>query len=202
MDKLILFLLVSMCCAIFSCKSDTQVKKVASPIVITDEHGNKLTRVNPDSIENPDDITILRNMHIPIDAGMISTLRTEALTELNDWWKKHDKKSFIALDQDLYVYDRVHNGEVLSAPGQYADYWVDYNEDLTYTYGMNQKELGSGKYYFDGDKMKLLMVDNDENIKPRKYDVKTVGEALIIVGDPQYKDNNFQAKLEKAQQKP
>ena len=45
------------------------------------------------------------------------------------------------------------------------------------------------------EKAFLLLIDDNEGMKPQEFEVKMNNDMLVIVGHYTYKDNNMQAKL-------
>lgn len=187
---------------LISCKNDKTETREPEVETIVDEQGNVLAEKKNYEIKNPDKLTIIRNMHINISPEMITDMVNVAKSELKKRWVASNKTSHISLDQDLYEYERVHDGNEMSEPGDYDGYWLDFEEDLTYSYGYKNEVQGKGTYDYNVEKSDILMVDDDPKIKPRNYEVKMGGEVLIVVGRPKYKDNNFQCKLKKVQNRP
>ena len=73
--------------------------------------------------------------------------------------------------------------------------WIDFKENLTYEYGRYDKKEGQGRYTYDLEKGSLLMMDDNEAIKPQEFEVKLRDDMMVIVGLYTYEDNNMQAKL-------
>jgi len=124
-----------------------------------------------------------------------SGMKSRALPILEHRYKETNRKAVIILDKDIWEYEFVFNGKKMSKPGQMAGSWVDFNEDLTYTYGYYEEVQGSGKYTFSIDTRLLLMVDDSDEIKPQEYIAKVYDQTMVLEGNAIYNDNNYNAKL-------
>lgn len=133
-----------------------------------------MTKINPKSIQSMVD-----------DAKVIITHR----------WKETDRKSFIMLDKDLWEYEFIFTGKNMSKPNEYAGYWIDFSEDLTYAYGKYENQLGKGTYTYSLNTGFLLLIDDNSAIKPQEFEAKLFDQTLIMDGNSIYKDNNYNAKL-------
>lgn len=194
---------------IWSCKNDSSSTVENDPVEETTQEeeamympDEKFGLQNQYEVKNPDKLTVMRNMHINLASEKIPPLRESAIEELEAAWKASGKKAHVILDKDLYVFDRIHDGNAMSDDKKFSKFWIDFDKDLTYKYGEGNEEKGSGRYFYNFDNYTLLLVDNDEAIKPNKYDVKLAGEALVLVGRADYHDNNWQAKLRKSTERP
>ena len=127
------------------------------------------------------------------DAKVIAKHRSNALNILNYRLKK-DNTYMAMIEADTWEYAFVFDGE-MSPAGVNAGIWVDFKKDHAYTYGKNGQVQGSGKYNFLLDREELLMVDDNPQIKPFEWTIKSADDTMIMVGTPTYKDNHIQMKL-------
>ncbi len=160
-----------------------------------------LTPVNEGKKGKLKSIEMIKNMRrtTPEKAAFF---KKQALPILRHRQKEGHHKSWIILDKDLWEYDIIFAGKESTKPNQLKGHWVDFAPDLTYTYGYKDKTLGSGEFYFDLDKMVLLMVDDDDHIKPQEYKVILKDDLMILQGTPIYVDNNYQGRLRRIEKKP
>ena len=117
-------------------------------------------------------------------------------------YKETERKSYIMLDKDLWEYEFIFSGKQMSAVNQLKGYWIDFSEDLTYTYGHYQEVMGSGRYTFSLDSGLLLLIDDNKKIKPQEFEAKLFDQTLIMDGNEIYKDNNYNAKLKRIIERP
>ncbi len=134
--------------------------------------------------------------------GEIVLDRKEALDILEHRIKESGKKSFTIIEKDLWVFDGIVKNSQMLIGDSLQGRWIDFKEDLTYDYGRKENKEGSGRYFFDFDKSILLMLDDNEGIKPQEFEVKLRNDMLVIVGMFTYDDNNMQAKLTRAEKAP
>ena len=83
-----------------------------------------------------------------------------------------------------------------------AGEWLDYKDDLTYEYGKFDQVNGGGRYFYNFDESSLLMIDNNAAMKPQEFETKHANDVMILIGQPLYRDNNIQTKLNLAASKP
>lgn len=126
--------------------------------------------------------------------GEVTSMRKVA-TDILASRMKESSKSITIMDKDIWVYDGVVKNSDMTMRDSLGGSWIDFREDLTYEYGRYDKKGGKGKYHYDLDKGLLLMVDENEAIKPQEFEVKLRNDMMVIVGAPTYEDNNLQAKL-------
>ncbi len=111
--------------------------------------------------------------------------------------EKDSNKAWQILDVDMWEYEFEYKNQKISDVGEKAGYWIDFNEDLTYSYGFYENELGAGLYHYNFDNKDLLLLDNDPNKKPLEYKAKIVNAVMVLQGNPTYRDNAYQAKLKR-----
>jgi hypothetical protein len=174
--KTFYFLLVTILLFFIGCKSDFShgkkaEKAISSSYVLFNQAGLK-----------PLEITSMRN-----SAAEVLKLRK----------KEGGNKSYAFIDKDIWIF----GGFVSDAKSLFQDSlngtWIDFKEDLTYTYGSYDQVGGSGQYFYDFEKFNLLMLDDNTAIKPQEFEVKTGNDIIVLVGSFIYKDNNIQAKLDR-----
>lgn len=73
--------------------------------------------------------------------------------------------------------------------------WIDFSEDFTYTYGHNDKKEGSGEYVYNFEKEQLLLIDDNQTMKPQEFKVSITNNDLLLVGSEIYRDNALQVKF-------
>ena len=199
--KNILSLLLIIGCAIlvFSCKSDgakagneesnakTSTKDVIDPIK---------TSLDSDSI-----LAMVTNM-IKIKPHEVAGMKQDAELIINHRLKETGEKSHIILDKGLWEFEFIFVGRARPGPNQLSGYWVDFSEDLTYTFGQYQDVLGGGRYHYSIDSGLLLMINDSDKIKPQEFEAKIFDVTLIMDGNHIYRDNNYNAKLKRITERP
>lgn len=128
----------------------------------------------------------------------IPKLRAQAASIL-EFRSKQGQDSYAIIEADTWEYQFVFDGE-MSEQGAYTGVWIDFYPDGRYEYGKYDKIEGSGRYNFHFDRFELLMLDDDESIKPQEWSVKVAGDAMVLVGTATYKDNSMQMKLERVKE--
>jgi len=153
------------------------------------------------SIDSDSLLAIVTNM-TKIRPGEVKGMKEDAEVIITHRYKETGKKAHIILDKDLWEFEFIFSGRKMSAPNQFAGYWIDFAEDMTYTYGHYQEVKGNGRYTFNLDTGLLLLIDNSDNIKPMEFEAKLFDQTLVMDGNDIYKDNNYNAKLKRITQRP
>lgn len=146
-------------------------------------------------------ISIIKNM-AKTSPSEAAELKKQAKAIIDYRYKENNRKAFILLDMDLWEYEFVFTGKTMTKPGQLFGHWIDFHEDMTYTYGQHLESTGSGIYTYSIDSGLLLMIDDNDNIKPQEYEAKLFDRTLIMDGNEIYGDNNYNAKLRRITEKP
>lgn len=125
----------------------------------------------------------------------IAAMRLAALQILDHRQKESANKSYTIIDKDIWQYDATVINSDMKSGDSLEGRWIDFKEDLTFEYGRYDKKDGKGRYFYNLEDSSLLMVDDNEVLKPQEFDVKALNEMIVIVGRYVYKDNNIQSKL-------
>lgn len=172
--------------SILSCKYDTPNQAQANQTFEHKDVPNLYVMMNQEEI-SPDEVSVMRQ---------------KALAVLNHRQSENSNKSYTIIDKDVWRYDGfVKNSDFLKSD-DLAGKWIDFKEDLTYEYGSFQVKEGSGRYFFDLESKKLLLLDDHPFVKPQEFDVKLNNDMMVLVGEYLYNDNNLQGKLVRISEKP
>ncbi|MEM9549013.1 MAG: hypothetical protein AAGA77_23705 [Bacteroidota bacterium] len=171
-------------------ESDKQIKANDSVL----EQMN--TTVDSDSL-----LAMITNM-TKVKQPEVTSMRRAAEAIIAHRNKESGNKAHIIMDKDLWEFEFIFSGRNMSSPGQLAGYWIDFSEDLTYTYGYKQTVKGNGRYTYSIDTGLLLLIDNSEHIKPMEFEAKVFDQMLVMDGNDIYRDNNYNAKLKRITQRP
>lgn len=125
----------------------------------------------------------------------IKDMRMSAASVLEHRQKEGNKKSYTSIDKDVWVFDAILIGSKMTTGDSLEGRWLDFKEDLTYSYGRFDVIDGKGRYYYELEKETIILVDDDPMMKPQEFEVKARNDMLILVGQYEYKDNNIQTKL-------
>jgi hypothetical protein len=177
MNRSFIFLLFSLM-IFFSCKND----KTGA---VSDDVGSGMP---------VEEIYYLSNQTGRSDS-LINVYRTSATTILEHRLAESKANVVTDLNKDLWHLDAVLRGSDVTFGDNINGAWVDFNDDNTYTYGNYGDKRGNGRYAYDSEKALLLLLDNDKRIKPQEFQTQIQNDALVLVGQSIYADNNMQAKL-------
>ena len=174
-----IFIIITWC--FVGCKLDSKRDK-------TGNGGSKEALSQAYILNNQKDI-------FPLEIESMRKVATEALTLRK---KESGNKSYTALDKDIWHFGGLISETKTLFGDSLNGTWLDFKENLTYDYGQYDEKVGSGHYFYDLEKATLLMLDDNLAIKPQEFEVKMNGDMLVIVGQPIYKDNNMQSKLDRS----
>lgn len=130
---------------------------------------------------------------VDLKVGPYENLSSQAASVLEYRYEQEGMESYAIIEMDRWFYEFKAFGSDIS-PCENGEY-VDFYPDLTYEYGTKDGKLGEGKYHYNIETGKVLMVDNNGKVKPREYLVKISGPTMVLQGETTYGDNVFQAKL-------
>lgn len=130
-----------------------------------------------------------------IKPGEIAKYRSTAIAALEFRYKETSKESITILDKDIWVYEGTVKNTDLTPMDSLGGRWIDFKEDLTYEYGSYSESKGKGRYHYGLEKGLLLLIDDNEMIKPQEFKLRALNDILVLEGSFIYKDNNLQAKL-------
>lgn len=138
-------------------------------------------------------------------SGKMAKVIPESEEELKTYYKqaksivahriKEKSKTWAILDVGVWEYEFIYKDGAMSKAGQYAGKWIDFDEKNNYQYGNFENVKGKGRYHYDNDSHLLLLVDEDQNVRPLEYEVKLVNDMMIFQGRNTYGSNAQQAKL-------
>lgn len=186
--------------SMLSCNGNKKEKSSKDNLKFTEsarvEIESSKTSLDSDSL-----LALVKNM-TKIKPYEVIPMKGDAEIIINHRYKETGKKSYIILDKDLWEFEFIFSGKKMTTPNQLDGCWIDFSEDLTYTYGYYQEEKGSGRYAFSLDSGLLLLIDNSDQIKPQEFEAKLFDETMVMDGNHIYKDNNYNAKLKRITQRP
>lgn len=84
----------------------------------------------------------------------------------------------------------VYNKGRMSGEGEYAGFWIDFEENFTYKYGYYDQVQGKGRYHLRLDDNALLMLDDDESMEPKMWTANNNGDAMALIGRHDFGVNN------------
>ncbi len=132
----------------------------------------------------------------------LDQIRVQARTII-DHRVSQEEKALAMLTYGYWWPEFVFNGSTMSSQDQYAGYWLKFNDDFTYNYGLYTKTLGKGKYHFRLDDNSLYMLDDQVAVEPKVWTANHNGEVIALVGSHEYGINNgMQIKMVGLEQKP
>lgn len=130
---------------------------------------------------------------ITIATENVEAMNASANAVLDFRYKEQGKESYAIIEMDRWEYEFIAKGSDIREARN--GLWIDFFPDLTYTYGDNDGQKGTGRYHYNFENGLLLIVDSDNSVKPQEYEAKIAGPTMVLVGKSTYRDNHLQMKL-------
>lgn len=125
----------------------------------------------------------------------LEQIRVRAMAEITDR-VKNEPEAFSIITGFYWYPEAVVNGREVHGEGYYEGYWIKFEDDFTYKYGIYDGLLGSGQYHYRLDDETMHMLDEDFEQEPKVWRAKANGRAIALAGLHEYKVNNgIQIKL-------
>ena len=117
------------------------------------------------------------------DQKVISQLRSYALDLIT---KRQENMKEDLFDLTYYYVSPRGFSNLNKVTGQqaYTGYWAKFDKDYTYQYGIRDQVIGDGVYHYAGSDTKLFMLDNDRQIEPKMWNIKSNSEFFNFLGRP------------------
>jgi len=132
----------------------------------------------------------------------LEQIRVQAMTLISDR-AKNEPEAFSIITSGYWHPEAVVNGREIHGTGSYEGYWIKFEDDLTYSYGVYGDLLGTGQYHFRLEDETLYMLDSDVEQEPKVWSAKANGRAIALAGLHEYNVNNgIQMKLDRLETKP
>jgi hypothetical protein len=142
------------------------------------------------------------NMHKGGRYKSLEQIRLQALSIISHR-NKEEPEALSMITGQYWMPEFVFDGQKMSGQDQFKGYWLSFEEDFTYSYGVNEKKLGKGRYHFRLDDKSLYMVDDDVSLEPKVWTANHNGRAIALIGTQEYNINNgMQVKMIASNQKP
>ncbi len=127
--------------------------------------------------------------------ALIKDQRAATISILDHRLKSIDPSLTNVLVQDMWHVDAFLRGNQMSFASDIKGFWIDFQDGNKYAYGSFSETYGTGRCVYTSDNNLLLLLDDDQRIKPQEFEVKYNNDALVLVGQATYHDNSMQVKL-------
>ena len=125
----------------------------------------------------------------------LDQIRVQALSIIQHRIKE-EPESLSMLTYVFWTPEFVYNQQNISKTDEYSGYWIKYEDDFTYSYGLGGKTYGKGRYHFRLDDKKLYMLDDNVELEPKVWQINHNADVIALVGLHEYGVNNgMQMKL-------
>ena len=89
-----------------------------------------------------------------------------------------------------------YNGKEMVHPDRLTGQWLKFEDDFTYSYGYFNEVNGTGRYHYRIDDDALIILDDNEELQPKEWQLRSNGTAIVLEGRHGFKINNgMQMKL-------
>ncbi|MCZ2101188.1 MAG: hypothetical protein LC107_06595 [Chitinophagales bacterium] len=126
---------------------------------------------------------------------LIQQQRAAALSILDHRIKQVDPTMTNVLAKDMWHVDAFLRGSEMFFASDVHGFWFKFEDGHKYAYGSYKETYGTGKFVYTTDNNLLLLLDDDQRIKPQEFEVKYNESALVLVGQSTYGDNSMQIKM-------
>ena len=113
---------------------------------------------------------------------------------------KPDQVSILVVD--YYTVDFIADGN--GAPKEVLEKgeWYKFTKDYTYQHGFYDKITDEGKYLFDANVSKVLMLPDDKNKFPSEWKILQSNDVIVMVGTAKFANNPVQKHCINTKNKP
>lgn len=124
--------------------------------------------------------------------------RGSALSILNHRISEDSDEFYSIIEDGIWQFQFIHDGSKMNKPDSFDKEYLDFKDDLTYERGRSGKVVETGKYHYSFKTDKVLMIPDDSSKNPQEWKTMFKSDVfMILVGTPEYGNNNFQMKLER-----
>jgi len=83
------------------------------------------------------------------------------------------------------------------------DEWIEFKRDMTFAYGQNGKELGTGKWFLENE-TNYLTIDygGEDKTKNEHWRAQMNSPVLILIGNTNITKSGEQVKMDKVEERP
>lgn len=127
--------------------------------------------------------------------------RNEANSNIIEFVKGNNKASEY-LTLNYYIVDYISDGK--SGPKDMIDFgeWYKFEKDFTYKHGFFEEVEDEGKYIYNIDDKKALLLPNKKDKFPSEWKVLSSGDVIVFVGTSRFNNNPFQKHMQNVKEKP
>lgn len=113
-----------------------------------------------------------------------------------------ERRAWSILTVDLWHYKFALSVTETPDKNIYEGYWIDFEDDFSYTKGYYEDVVARGYYDYDNDTKILEIIPEEGDDEPSQWNVKTNGEVIILIGTSKFGNNATQIKLVREREKP
>lgn len=184
-----LWLSAMMSILMISCKNDSSMRNTSA--------GTRT--INEDSLIKSGYTRILSEAE---SEEQIQAWRLNADAVIKFRSEEDNNKSWAILTTGVWEEEFVFEAEMDKPEKIEPGNWIQYNDDLSYTYGHYDEVKGSGRYHYNPDTKLLIMLDDDPKKAPTEYEAQIANSMMVWSGQLTYKNNGTQKKLIKIKERP
>jgi len=116
---------------------------------------------------------------------------------------QNDPDPLSMVTSPYWIWAGFFDGKGMIHPDKLTGQWLKFDEDFTYSYGLYDALNGTGKYHYRLDDGSLIMLDDNEKLQPKEWQLQSNGIAIALIGRHGFEINNgMQMKLAPRDVKP
>ncbi len=138
---------------------------------------------------------------VKMDESLLMTWRVKSAIELTERSTADNNKTYASITNGVWVVNAAHLDEFASE-NIIAGKWIQFKEDLTYEYGKFDKTTGKGRYHYQPLTQLIILLDQNENVRPLEYEIGWSEGYIVLQGTPTFDDSEIAIKMINANAKP
>ena len=150
---------------------------------------------------NPNNLEVVKGPELPINIqkeaeyASLAQARREASALIDHRIESHPDP-LAMVTAPYWTWAGFFNGKEMVHPDRLQGQWIKFNDDFTYTYGYYDDVNGTGRYHYRLDDYALILLDDNEEMQPKEFQLQSNGVAIALIGRHGFTVNNgMQMKL-------
>ncbi len=109
---------------------------------------------------------------------------------------QNDPDPLAMVTAPYWIWGGFFDGKTMIHPKELTGQWLKFEDDFTYSYGWYDDVNGTGRYHYRLDDQSMIMLDDNEDLQPKEWQLQSNGVAIVLIGRHGFQVNNgMQMKL-------